>query len=326
MIIPSYWAEWRVRDHVQGHQVTVRRFGWSDTSQEDAQQNAQTRAKEALARIVSGEKVPKREPKRPYNGAKGVPIREEVVGRHGDVVITRNGYGARCLNTPDVLFVDVDFQSAPRIRVVFWTGVILAVAAFFLGWRWRSLGTGLAVAIPAALFLTQLIATAMFRLGQHLSGGEEKRARGRIDVFSAGHPDWHIRIYRTPAGFRLLVMHRTFDPAEDEVAHCFHALNADPVYVRMCRNQQCFRARVSPKPWRIGIGDHIKPRPGTWPVNPLRMPERRIWIDAYEAAARSYASCRFVEAVGSKAIDSQAASVQCLHDDLCQATSGLPIA
>lgn len=47
-----------------------------------------------------------------YNGAQGVPIREEVLERHGDTVITRNGYGAKCLNTPDVLFADVDFDTA----------------------------------------------------------------------------------------------------------------------------------------------------------------------------------------------------------------------
>jgi hypothetical protein len=39
----------------------------------------------------------------PYNGAAGVPIREEIVGRHGETVITRNSYGARCLNMPNVL-------------------------------------------------------------------------------------------------------------------------------------------------------------------------------------------------------------------------------
>ena len=44
-----------------------------------------------------------REPRMPYNGAAGVPIREEIVGRHGETVITRNSYGARCLNMPNVL-------------------------------------------------------------------------------------------------------------------------------------------------------------------------------------------------------------------------------
>ena len=38
------------------------------------------------------------------------------------------------------------------------------------------------------------------------------------------------------------------------------AIGADPIYVQMCLRQHCFRARVSSKPWRIGIGQHLRPR------------------------------------------------------------------
>ena len=33
----------------------------------------------------------------------------EIVSRHGETVITRNSYGALCLNTPNALFADVDY-------------------------------------------------------------------------------------------------------------------------------------------------------------------------------------------------------------------------
>jgi len=59
--------------------------------------------------VLSGEKLIRREPKIPYKGAAGVPIREEIVSRHGETIITRNAYGARCLNTPNVLFADVRY-------------------------------------------------------------------------------------------------------------------------------------------------------------------------------------------------------------------------
>jgi hypothetical protein len=55
MIIPKYWAEARLRDRVRGHQLTLRRFGWSDASQEDAQASAEIRVKEALAWQGDGE-------------------------------------------------------------------------------------------------------------------------------------------------------------------------------------------------------------------------------------------------------------------------------
>ena len=111
MIVPEFWAEGRVQHREPGKQVTVRRFGWSDQSISEAQNMADARARESLQRILTGAPAQRREPKVPYNGAEGVPIREEIVSRHGDEVITRNSYGARCLNTPKVLFVDVDFTT-----------------------------------------------------------------------------------------------------------------------------------------------------------------------------------------------------------------------
>ena len=72
MIVPQYWAESRVQYRKQGRQVTVRRFGWSDNSQDAAQVNADERAQAALQRLLSGEKLPRREPKVPYNGGEGM--------------------------------------------------------------------------------------------------------------------------------------------------------------------------------------------------------------------------------------------------------------
>src|SRR5262245_4963295 len=113
MIVPTFWAEGRIQHRHAGRQVTVRRFGWSDESQAEAQANADSRAREALDRILTGEKLPRREPKVAYNGAQGVPIREEIVARHREIVLTRNSYGALCLNTPNVLFADVDLIDQP---------------------------------------------------------------------------------------------------------------------------------------------------------------------------------------------------------------------
>ncbi|MDD2710057.1 MAG: hypothetical protein PHV34_18905 [Verrucomicrobiae bacterium] len=326
MMVPQFWAEGIIKERLNGREVTVRRFGWSDDSQADAQLNADTRAREAFDRLAAGEKIIRREPKLPYNGAEGVPIREEIVSRHGETVITRNIYGARCLNTPNVLFIDIDFENAPA---PWW--LTLSSICFFLfcaaaaGCALRSLSLALTLGL-LALFCGYLVASALTRLFLNQSGKAEQRARNRIGEFVRGHPGWHLRLYRTPAGLRVLVMHRTFDPGEPAVVECFQALGADPMYVRMCANQRCFRARVSPKPWRIGVKTSIRPRPGVWPVNPGWLPERARWIDTYEQAARNHASCRFVEAVGTGPIHSSAQTVKNLHDELCRANSPMPIA
>ena len=69
MIVPDHWAEARRQHRARGRQVTVRRFGWSETDPAAAQAMADARADEALARVLAGEKLARREPKRAYNGA-----------------------------------------------------------------------------------------------------------------------------------------------------------------------------------------------------------------------------------------------------------------
>jgi hypothetical protein len=324
MIVPQFWAEGRAHARRGGRSFTVRRFGWSDASPADAQANADARAAEALERVLAGENLRRRERKVPYNGAAGVPIREEIVDRHGDTVITRNSYGARCLNSPNVLFADVDFRQTAPEPVGCFLFVILAGLTAWAGWR-ASWVLGVILGV-VALALSRGISDLIYRAVQKRTGGAEAAARARVERFAADHPDWAMRLYRTPAGLRLLVTHQPFDPNDPAVRSFFNAVGADRMYVRMCLNQQCFRARVSPKPWRIGIDQHIRPRPGVWPVRPERVPERQAWVEAYEAAAARFAACEFVEAVGGGVVHPEVARVVRLHDDLSRATSGLPIA
>jgi len=325
MIVPRYWAEARVHERAKGRPVIVRRFGWSDVSQDDAVEVANTRAQEALRRVLAGEPLPRRERKLPYNGAEGVPIREEVVSQHHNVVVTRNAYGARCLNTPNVLFVDIDFTSKLQSHATLAITTVLVVIALAAGFALHSwlLAIGLAV---VAVVMSGRIAALVQGTPARTENAAEQSARERITRFLQAHPEAHLRIYRTPAGLRVLAMHKTFDPRGSEVAEYFQALGTDPNYARMCKNQQCFRARVSPKPWRMGIAEHMRPRPGTWPVRPERIPDRVRWVEKYEQAATGYAACRFIESLGSPAVNPDAHTVQALHDELCRAQSTLPIA
>lgn len=325
MIVPKFWAEARLQHREPGRQVTVRRFGWSDASEAEAQSHADARAAEAMQRVLSGEKLRRRDPKVPYNGAEGVPIREEIVGQHGHVVITRNSYGALCLNTPDVLFADVDFDRRPPASLGCGMGVLLLAGIIWIDWKngfqWRWLG----FALLASIFGFALASVVNWCAIQ-IAGGAERLALRRIRRFSKAHPNWRLRVYRTPAGFRVLAVHRTFSPTEPEAGEFFRALGTDPLYVQMCTRQQCFRARVSPKPWRIGILAHLKPRPGVWPVKEEALPKRREWVLAYEAKAAAYASCRFELDLGIGDVHETPRVVQRIHDELCRAESGLPLA
>jgi hypothetical protein len=176
------------------------------------------------------------------------------------------------------------------------------------------------------MLLASTIANFVRRMVVRAQGGPEVRARENVLRFLRTRPDWSVHVYRTPAGLRLLATHRLFDPRGAEVAACFKELRTDPVYVAMCLNQHCFRARVSAKPWRIGIKGRLTPRRGVWPVSPERLPQRRTWLEQYDRAAAEFAACRFVESLGSGVSAPPVRPVQQLHDELCRARSDLPIA
>lgn len=325
MLIPRYWAEARLQETHSGKSLTVRRFGWSLQSQEEAQSVAEARAREAIDKIRAGETLPRRERKQAYGGADGAPIREEIVEEHGTTVITRNSYGARCLNTPNVLFADLDdevasvsFAASCLLPVV---GVITSIA---VGYQTGSLLWGAALFVLAVMF-GPLVALALTSIKVRLSGGPRAVRQRQIRGWMEKHPEWRLRIYETPAGIRLLATHAVFDPTSPEAVEFLKAMKSDPVYVTMCLNQRCFRARLTAKPWRIGVGA-ITPRPGVWPVAPDRLAGRRNWVQQYEEKAQNFAACRFVEELGSGSTHRDADAVRRLHDQLSGANSGLPIA
>lgn len=326
MIVPDHWAEARIQRREGGRQLTVRRFGWSESSLQEAELMARQRAEAAIQQARSGQPLLRREPKRAYNGAEGVPIREEVLERHGPEVISRNSYGAHCLNTPRVLFADVDLdRSMPKtwLAAVWSLALALSVIAGYWTQRWAlcTVATVLGASVLVALMRKAYAAYAR----RH--GVPEAAARGRLKAFLAAHPDWLVRIYKTPAGLRYVVVHASFDPLSAEVAKFFQAVDADPLYVRMCQRQRCFRARLTGKPWRMGIEHHLRPRPGLWPVAPERLALRKGWVDAYERIAEHFSACHFVDEQGAGKATAEITEVVSLHDEASRALRwDLPLA
>lgn len=312
MIVPSYWAEARTVLTVKGRRMTLRRFGWSDESLADAQAQAELRAAEAAERAASGQVVKRRELKLTYNGAEGIPIREEVLSRQGEAVITRNVYGARCLNVADVLIGDIDFKTEPDWGLKLASGalsMLVAVLILVAGLGWP----GLVAAIVTLVFGKSLFVSLLQRVASHVEPAPV-RARRLLDDFLSQHPDWRVRVYRTPAGLRLIATHARFSPTAEATQAFFQAVGVDPVYARMCVNQHCFRARLSAKPWRAGIHDHLKPRPGVWPIRPERMPDRAAWVARYESAAAAYAACHHEATLGAGIDDAGIMALVALHD------------
>ena len=74
----------------------------------------------------------------------------------------------------------------------------------------------------------------------------------RVRAACGRFPRTSFRIYRTAAGFRLLATDLLLDPASAQAQELLADFSADPFFVKLCRLQASFRARLTPKPWRCG--------------------------------------------------------------------------
>ncbi|MCP3982745.1 MAG: hypothetical protein GY723_00055 [bacterium] len=141
--------------------------------------------------------------------------------------------------------------------------------------------------------------------------GQDEPILARIDAYTQQHPRVGLRLYRTANGFRCLATHRVYEPGSRDATELLEALGSDPLYVRLCAAQQCFRARLTPKFWRCRA-----PRP------PSRYPwasaeeERayRAWQSDYEDRIRGYSTCAWVGSFGSPRIDREVQRILDLHD------------
>lgn len=349
MLVAKYWAEARQQHHFprrgnDPRQITIRRFGWSNDSQEAAEAHAQQRVEQAMEAVLNNPEqlssVLRREPKVAYNGADGIPIREEIVEMQGDTVITRNSYGALCLNTPDVMFLDLDddYRASQRIRfnILFklWLAlsIILTIPLFLSIPSLTKYGT-IFILLSAAM-LGMLLAGIITKILLSLYDITYKIVSPpikQIETFAQTHPQWMMNLYRTPAGYRLLVLHQKFNPADDSVWAELKTLNIDPMYQRMCQLQKCFRARVSPKPWRMGIAQKINGYSRrAWNVQQAQDPARIQWITDYNNQAQHYASCHLIKQFGENkdhfSFDTTIQHVLQQHDQLSKAQTDLPLA
>jgi hypothetical protein len=131
-----------------------------------------------------------------------------------------------------------------------------------------------------------------------------------------------FRVYRTAAGFRLLATDRPYTPASSESEAVMRAVGADLAFIQLCRIQDSFRARLTPKPWRM----NQPAPPGGFPRDPSQEAAFEAWTHRYDRAAESKATCQFVETIGTGAMDPLIAPIVQLHDQRTKATSELPLA
>ncbi|MEW6073600.1 MAG: hypothetical protein AB1726_13535 [Planctomycetota bacterium] len=272
MRIPRYWHQERSTERIGEREFVLSRWGWSETSVEEARRRAAERLAATVLALRKGEV-------RDAYDYLADPLREELLDVVGPreaprAVVTRNGYGARVLNSARAFFADVDVRRPGLL------------ARLFRGAR-----------------------------------VEKEKALAGVEAFVARNAGAGFRIYESPAGLRLLATDRLRDPGRGESDALLASLGADPLYRRLCRAQLCYRARLTAKPWRIGID---RP-PVRFPQEHTREPHAR-WCAAYDAAAARFAACRFLRQIGRDAGVPEIAEITALHDAASGAGTDRPLA
>lgn len=147
----------------------------------------------------------------------------------------------------------------------------------------------------------------------------EELALARVAAWLAAHPGWGFRVYRTPRGLRLLATQGPQEPETDSTRRILEELGCDPLFIRLCRVQESFRARLDPKPFRVGI--HEKP-PGFPRESPEEAHRFEAWLQAYRHACEGRAACAFLAHLGDTRIHPDLAPVVRLHDEATLALHG----
>lgn len=257
---------------------------WSDTSVSEARESAQAAA-ERLAGLFEAHNLP--DEKYGYgNRPMREPVLKEMRNAAGELsaAVTRNSYGCHVLNTTGALFVDVDLPEPKK------SGGGLFGSLF---------GKRAEPEDPA------------------------KTAMAKAGAWAQAHPWWNWRTYRTRGGLRLLATHALFDPSDPVCEQVFDAVDADPLYRKLCQTQKCFRARLTPKPWRCRIGHP----PARWPFADAGEEQAFAnWDSKYQAACRAKATCQLVD-LGSGEVHAELRDIIALHDETTKASwQGLELA
>ena len=133
----------------------------------------------------------------------------------------------------------------------------------------------------------------------------------KIREYHRYHPSTVLRIYATRAGLRVLLLDRRARPGDPGVQEFFQAIDCDPVYIKLCRAQQSFRARLTPKYWRCGAGLPPPGYPWSNAVDEKRFAE---WLQDYERVCEQWSVCEYIETLGAPRIDREFEKIIALHD------------
>ena len=124
----------------------------------------------------------------------------------------------------------------------------------------------------------------------------EEKLIEKLRSLCAADESLGVRLYRTHQGWRVMMSGRGIAPDSERMNELFAALHADSLYASLCKRQKCWRARLTPKPYRVGVTGY----PAPMDSESASAPKILEWLQRYESACAGKAVCRLVESMGRK--------------------------
>ena len=287
MKIAAFWTRAEAQaTSPRGKRFRVTARGWSNDSLAAARARALEIA-ERLAQVIAAGFTSRQ--RYPYGER---PLPEPVVREFNDnsgeksAIVTRNAYGALVLNANQLMFVDVDRKDGQPNQASL--GKMLSTLF------------GKPKAIPK----------------------QSPQVLDALNDITARH-GLAARIYQTKAGYRVMITSGPFTAGSPEAESILTEFGCDPLYIRLCRLQECFRARLTPKPFRCGMTNP----PVLFPFETPDAADRFArWETNYNAKTSSFATCRFLSAIGTGLVVSDFSELIQYHDDATKASSQLALA
>jgi hypothetical protein len=147
-------------------------------------------------------------------------------------------------------------------------------------------------------------------------------ALAKLRAWQHRHPRASLRVYRTPKGLRALRTDQEVPAASPEAEQLLAELGNDKLYAALCKRQQCFGARLGPKPWRA----QLPLPPGSFPREGQALERFEQWLALYQIASAGYAACRYLETIGEDAIAGTLRRLVGAHDEMSGALEDRPLA
>lgn len=310
--------------------------GWagSNLSVEDAQKEANNRIS-AMKEGLTATGVLNNS----YSYDNDNPLKEMVIARLGDTdkpfaAITRNRYGALVLNATRVFIADVDLPESitpPFETVTSNLGNKFKKAGKKIGFFKKLFGgniehdevkkheekgdehhnqpTGKSsnIAIQQGTLIAQ----------------QRENTLSEIAKFHRDFPALSFLVYATAAGYRVVVTNQLVEPDSADSELWMEALNADNLYRKLCKRQQCYRARLTPKPWRLpGY------RSAVFFPNGQHAQKHKLekWLNTYEKKSEAFSVCELVATYGDGVVVDEVAQVIRVHDEHALNQSAKPLA